>query len=518
MSKIITKDELKLVHFPHVSINKKDSLGQNRENHLSSVSSSPSQPDRKIKLNFLYQKSDGSYTTKGPAYDLLEEHVPAQVNHELNPHFNSLNSTTIIRGKINSNDIGPYSSSKAGVIVAHVTKASTNSTSNSATIILKAAPKPKATSNPPAIDLTLALDKLGRSIASYLPPVYDQGGYGTCTANATAYAWIILKLTGGSAGGFASGKYKNTTFTALSDTPSRSSIYYNGRAASGILVASSSSNNSSVSGRIYVDDGTDPSIFASIYVLGNSGPSSVDDTRLYGGYDGQYYYFGGQFYTGFVPNSKWSYPVDASFTTYDNTDPYPYAQAEFLLYNPSNPNGLYDTGLLTPTPSSLSTIETAVASAVTNIESANVAKNGLYSILPSSSNYTMGLSACKRIALPSSTLSNLLSSSLYLTLASGLPVLMTFVVYSNFFNIPSYSPYNSPSSYVMPAPSGVVEGGHCVLIVGWVNYPSNTTNYYFKVQNSWGASWANKGFFYVPLSVLTNRNLQTALYVFNSAK
>jgi C1A family cysteine protease len=45
-------------------------------------------------------------------------------------------------------------------------------------------------------------------------------------------------------------------------------------------------------------------------------------------------------------------------------------------------------------------------------------------------------------------------------------------------------------------------GGHAVMAVGY-----DDENQWLIVMNSWGASWGDKGFFYLPYEYITNNNL-----------
>ena len=54
----------------------------------------------------------------------------------------------------------------------------------------------------------------------------------------------------------------------------------------------------------------------------------------------------------------------------------------------------------------------------------------------------------------------------------------------------------------MQMPSGSAVGGHAVIAVGYDDSTSRIT-----VQNSWGTSWGDKGYFYMPYQYITNTNL-----------
>ena len=49
-------------------------------------------------------------------------------------------------------------------------------------------------------------------------------------------------------------------------------------------------------------------------------------------------------------------------------------------------------------------------------------------------------------------------------------------------------------------------GGHAVCIVG---YNDNLAGGRFIVRNSWGTSWADRGYFYMPYSVIQNTSMSS---------
>ena len=79
-------------------------------------------------------------------------------------------------------------------------------------------------------------------------------------------------------------------------------------------------------------------------------------------------------------------------------------------------------------------------------------------------------------------------------LADGYVITCSFNVYSSFYNVSTANPIYTPS--------GSLEGGHCVAIVG---YNSNTK--LFKCINSWGPLWADKGCFYVHEKYMINSGI-----------
>lgn len=82
---------------------------------------------------------------------------------------------------------------------------------------------------------------------------------------------------------------------------------------------------------------------------------------------------------------------------------------------------------------------------------------------------------------------------------NGYPVIFGFDVYKSFKNITSERP-------VMPKPDIANEellGGHAVVIVGY-----NDCSKWFIIRNSWGSKWGLKGYYYLPYSYLTNKDLK----------
>lgn len=91
--------------------------------------------------------------------------------------------------------------------------------------------------------------------------------------------------------------------------------------------------------------------------------------------------------------------------------------------------------------------------------------------------------ATKYYALPGSV------QSVKEALASGYPVVFGFLVYDSFWKITKRKPVMP-----MPNPNGEsIAGGHAVIAVGYSNARKA-----FKIQNSWGNRWADKGYFWMP--------------------
>jgi hypothetical protein len=67
-----------------------------------------------------------------------------------------------------------------------------------------------------------------------------------------------------------------------------------------------------------------------------------------------------------------------------------------------------------------------------------------------------------------------------------------------------YSDFFSYASGIYTHTSGVDEGGHAILIVGYTDDSTVPGGGYFSVKNSWGTGWGEKGFFRIAYSELTS--------------
>jgi C1A family cysteine protease len=82
-------------------------------------------------------------------------------------------------------------------------------------------------------------------------------------------------------------------------------------------------------------------------------------------------------------------------------------------------------------------------------------------------------------------------------LCSKLAVVFGFTVYESF-----ESPAVAQTGVMpMPQPGEAVVGGHAVLAVGYSDSKSQVI-----VRNSWGPSWGDKGYFYMPYEYMTGAN------------
>ena len=85
-------------------------------------------------------------------------------------------------------------------------------------------------------------------------------------------------------------------------------------------------------------------------------------------------------------------------------------------------------------------------------------------------------------------------------LASGLPFVIGIAVYSSFESTAVASNGIVP----MPTAKDRLLGGHAVMVCGY----DNTHNWWI-VRNSWGTSWGDGGYFYLPYQYLINTSLSS---------
>jgi len=89
--------------------------------------------------------------------------------------------------------------------------------------------------------------------------------------------------------------------------------------------------------------------------------------------------------------------------------------------------------------------------------------------------------------------------SLKTALASGYPVVIGIDVYESFES----DKVAQTGIVPMPKRREKLLGGHAVLAVGYKDNPRSKTKGYVTVRNSWGESWGDKGYFYLPYSYFT---------------
>lgn len=89
-------------------------------------------------------------------------------------------------------------------------------------------------------------------------------------------------------------------------------------------------------------------------------------------------------------------------------------------------------------------------------------------------------------------------------LSDNHPVVAGIAVYESFES----EDVASTGIIPMPKANESMLGGHCILILG---YKDNS----FICQNSWGPSWGDKGFFYLPEAYVANTDLTSDLWTFD---
>ena len=94
-------------------------------------------------------------------------------------------------------------------------------------------------------------------------------------------------------------------------------------------------------------------------------------------------------------------------------------------------------------------------------------------------------------------------------LASGFPFVFGFTVYESFES----DSVAKTGIIPMPKKDESVVGGHAVLCCGY-----DDTKKSFIVMNSWGTSWGDMGFFYMPYTYLTTSSLSSDFWVIQSIK
>ena len=93
-------------------------------------------------------------------------------------------------------------------------------------------------------------------------------------------------------------------------------------------------------------------------------------------------------------------------------------------------------------------------------------------------------------------------------LANGYSVIVGFLVYSSFMSA------GVARTGMMPYPNTRREsllGGHAVLLVGYDNAKKR-----FIARNSWGTSWGDGGYFYMPYDVIINQQMSWDFWVIKS--
>lgn len=79
------------------------------------------------------------------------------------------------------------------------------------------------------------------------------------------------------------------------------------------------------------------------------------------------------------------------------------------------------------------------------------------------------------------------------------PIVFGFLVYSSFMTAAVAKTGTVPMPNIA---NEMLEGGHCMCIIGYDDVKQS-----FTCVNSWGTSWGNKGFCYIPYNYLMNTGL-----------
>ena len=88
-------------------------------------------------------------------------------------------------------------------------------------------------------------------------------------------------------------------------------------------------------------------------------------------------------------------------------------------------------------------------------------------------------------------------------LSNGFPFIVGIEIYSSFES----QSVASSGIIPMPSPTDTLLGGHAVCIVGYDDSRS-----IFIGRNSWGKSWGDRGYFYIPYDYLTNATLSSDIW------
>jgi C1A family cysteine protease len=89
-------------------------------------------------------------------------------------------------------------------------------------------------------------------------------------------------------------------------------------------------------------------------------------------------------------------------------------------------------------------------------------------------------------------------------LAAGNPVVVGFTVYSSFLS----STVTRTGKMTYPTSREQVLGGHAVCLVGY-----NDATQTFIAKNSWGISWGDRGYFYMPYQIIQNQQMSSDFWV-----
>jgi C1A family cysteine protease len=94
-------------------------------------------------------------------------------------------------------------------------------------------------------------------------------------------------------------------------------------------------------------------------------------------------------------------------------------------------------------------------------------------------------------------------------LASGYPIAFGFSVYESFEKV------GKNGIVPMPSPNESTIGGHAVVAIG---YKTIRGQLYFECRNSWGRTWGDHGYFWMPAGYVTSSSLARDFWVIDEVE
>ena len=94
-------------------------------------------------------------------------------------------------------------------------------------------------------------------------------------------------------------------------------------------------------------------------------------------------------------------------------------------------------------------------------------------------------------------------------LSGGYPFVAGFNVYASFESEET----TRTGVVTMPGSNEQLLGGHAIVVVGY-----DVDKQWFICRNSWGVSWGDKGYFYMPFAYLENPNLSSDMWLIRTVE